>query len=522
MLSGPSGGVAGALYVARKAGFDDILTFDMGGTSTDVALCQNGEPTIGRETSISHFRIKVPSVNVHTVGAGGGSIAHVPELTRALRVGPQSAGADPGPACVRQGRPGADRDRRERRPRPPAAAAAGRRDGARRRRRARRGADDRRRDGARLARGGRRGHPRDRQREHGGRAAARLGAARPRPARVRARRLRRRGAAARERRRGDHGLVPGARPAGARPAVRDRRPRRGLPRRVRADVHPRARGGRPGRGRHDPRRSSAGARPSGWTARASRPSAQRISYVADMRYHGQGYEIPVAIDPDEVAGRPRRPRGALQRAARAALRLPHARHGVRDRQPARDRLRRRAEARAAGRRAGRRGRVRRRRRGARDRLRGRARADEDLRPREARAGRPRSRAGDRHGVRLDHGGAARLRGRGRHELQHPHQPEGRERGAMATITEELADRRDPDRRRDRSGHARHHRGRAQERPLRDGRRALPLGDEPGHPRAARRVPDDHRPARPHGRGPVRRLHQRDDGGRGTAASTRAT
>ena len=103
ILSGPSGGVAGALYVARKAGFDDILTFDMGGTSTDVALCQNGEPTIGRETSIGHFRIKVPSVNVHTVGAGGGSIAHVPELTKALRVGPQSAGADPGPASYGRG-----------------------------------------------------------------------------------------------------------------------------------------------------------------------------------------------------------------------------------------------------------------------------------------------------------------------------------------------------------------------------------------------------------------------------------
>jgi N-methylhydantoinase A len=103
ILSGPSGGVAGALYVARRAGYDNILTFDMGGTSTDVALCQNGEPTIGRETSISHFRIKVPSVNVHTVGAGGGSIAHVPELTKALRVGPQSAGADPGPAAYGRG-----------------------------------------------------------------------------------------------------------------------------------------------------------------------------------------------------------------------------------------------------------------------------------------------------------------------------------------------------------------------------------------------------------------------------------
>ena len=103
VLSGPSGGVAGGLFIARNAGFDNILTFDMGGTSTDVALCENGEPTIGRETTIGQFRIKVPSVSVHTVGAGGGSIAHVPELTRALRVGPQSAGAVPGPAAYGQG-----------------------------------------------------------------------------------------------------------------------------------------------------------------------------------------------------------------------------------------------------------------------------------------------------------------------------------------------------------------------------------------------------------------------------------
>ena len=103
VLSGPSGGVAGALYIARRAGYENILTFDMGGTSTDVALCQNGEPTIVRDTSIGHFRVKVPSVNVHTVGAGGGSIAHVPQLTRALRVGPQSAGAEPGPAAYGKG-----------------------------------------------------------------------------------------------------------------------------------------------------------------------------------------------------------------------------------------------------------------------------------------------------------------------------------------------------------------------------------------------------------------------------------
>src|SRR5215207_4886146 len=103
VLSGPSGGVAGALHVATRAGFANILTFDMGGTSTDVSLCQAGEPTIGRETTIGQFRIKVPSVDVHTVGAGGGSIAHVPQLTRALRVGPESAGAEPGPAAYGKG-----------------------------------------------------------------------------------------------------------------------------------------------------------------------------------------------------------------------------------------------------------------------------------------------------------------------------------------------------------------------------------------------------------------------------------
>ncbi len=103
VLSGPAGGVAGALFIAERAGYQDLLTFDMGGTSTDVALCQKGQATIARETELGYFRIKVPSVNVHSVGAGGGSIAHVPEITKALRVGPQSAGADPGPACYGKG-----------------------------------------------------------------------------------------------------------------------------------------------------------------------------------------------------------------------------------------------------------------------------------------------------------------------------------------------------------------------------------------------------------------------------------
>jgi N-methylhydantoinase A len=111
ILSGPSGGVAGALYVARRAGYENILTFDMGGTSTDVALCQHGEPTVERQTEIPYgwglpgevIPVKVPSLNVRSVGAGGGSIAHVPAVTGALRVGPQSAGADPGPACYGKG-----------------------------------------------------------------------------------------------------------------------------------------------------------------------------------------------------------------------------------------------------------------------------------------------------------------------------------------------------------------------------------------------------------------------------------
>jgi N-methylhydantoinase A len=111
VLSGPSGGVAGALHVAVRAGYENILTFDMGGTSTDVALSEHGQPTIERQTEVPYgwglpgevIPIKVPSVNVRSVGAGGGSIAHVPEVTGALRVGPQSAGADPGPACYGRG-----------------------------------------------------------------------------------------------------------------------------------------------------------------------------------------------------------------------------------------------------------------------------------------------------------------------------------------------------------------------------------------------------------------------------------
>ena len=103
LLSGPAGGVTGAAWAAEQAGFRDFLTFDMGGTSTDVGLVQDLVPRIGRQTRIGDLDVRAASVDVRTVGAGGGSIAHVPPLTQALRVGPQSAGAVPGPAAYGNG-----------------------------------------------------------------------------------------------------------------------------------------------------------------------------------------------------------------------------------------------------------------------------------------------------------------------------------------------------------------------------------------------------------------------------------
>ena len=103
LMSGPAGGVTGAVYFCSRAGFDDILTFDMGGTSTDVALIQNSKARIRRETFVGDVKVRAPSVDVRTVGAGGGSISFVPELTGALRVGPESAGAVPGPAAYMKG-----------------------------------------------------------------------------------------------------------------------------------------------------------------------------------------------------------------------------------------------------------------------------------------------------------------------------------------------------------------------------------------------------------------------------------
>jgi N-methylhydantoinase A len=103
LMSGPAGGVTGALWVAKNAGFQNILTLDVGGTSTDVALIENLEPRRVRTTEVGHLSVRASSLDVKTVGAGGGSIAYVPDLTKALRVGPQSAGAVPGPVAYGKG-----------------------------------------------------------------------------------------------------------------------------------------------------------------------------------------------------------------------------------------------------------------------------------------------------------------------------------------------------------------------------------------------------------------------------------
>ena len=101
VLSGPAGGAVGALEMGRRAGSDEIISFDMGGTSTDVALLE-GRLEITSEAEIAGLPVRVPMLNIHTVGAGGGSVARI-DAGGALRVGPESAGADPGPICYGKG-----------------------------------------------------------------------------------------------------------------------------------------------------------------------------------------------------------------------------------------------------------------------------------------------------------------------------------------------------------------------------------------------------------------------------------
>jgi N-methylhydantoinase A len=102
LVSGPAGGVVGAGLLARRAGFEDAIAFDMGGTSTDVCLLPGGRAARVSEREVGGLPVRLPSVDVHTVGAGGGSLVRR-DAGGALRVGPESAGADPGPACYGRG-----------------------------------------------------------------------------------------------------------------------------------------------------------------------------------------------------------------------------------------------------------------------------------------------------------------------------------------------------------------------------------------------------------------------------------
>ena len=103
VMSGPASGVIAAAYTGKRAGYENLVTYDMGGTSTDVALILNAEPAVSNETEIEYaMPIHVPMVAVHTVGAGGGSIARV-DASGLIQVGPESAGAAPGPICYGRG-----------------------------------------------------------------------------------------------------------------------------------------------------------------------------------------------------------------------------------------------------------------------------------------------------------------------------------------------------------------------------------------------------------------------------------
>ena len=307
LLSGPAGGVTGAVWIAEQCGYADLITFDMGGTSTDVALVQGLTPADrARDEGRRPHRSCVQCGRPH--GRRGR------RLDRARAGADQGAarrpavrGRRPRPRRVRQGRHRADRHRRQRGARLPPAVARGRRDHARRRRRPGRRADRRRRDGpgVRGGRGG--GHRRHRQREHARRPAAGLGAAGLRPARLRARRVRRRGPAARQRAgQADRG-VAGDRAAVAGRAVRagrrdDVRPQRVGPHRAAPLRRPRRR--RPAR------RSSTSSPPRRVAALAEQgvPAEQQTTaFQVDVRYHGQGFEIPIEVEaPDlEDARRPR-------------------------------------------------------------------------------------------------------------------------------------------------------------------------------------------------------------------------
>ena len=169
VLSGPAAGALGAALVAATAGFDQVLTLDGGGTSTDVSVVLDGEPSLTTEGTIGAYPSRIPMIDIVTVGAGGGSIAWI-SADGSLKVGPRSAGADPGPLCYGKGGTEATVTDAHIAARPPARPPARGRDPAGRRRRPRRDRRPRR-EAGNGPRGLRPGHPRDLGLEPGQRVA---------------------------------------------------------------------------------------------------------------------------------------------------------------------------------------------------------------------------------------------------------------------------------------------------------------------------------------------------------------
>ena len=124
LLSGPAAGVLGSMHTAQLAGYRDILTIDVGGTSTDVSIIENYQPRYTSTSMVENYPVKTPMLDIVTVGAGGGSIVWTDSYGQ-LKVGPQSAGANPGPICLQQGRHQADRYRCGRHPRTAAGRSVG-------------------------------------------------------------------------------------------------------------------------------------------------------------------------------------------------------------------------------------------------------------------------------------------------------------------------------------------------------------------------------------------------------------
>ena len=323
LLSGPAGGVRAAAVVAEACGFPDAVAFDMGGTSTDVCLVRGGVPAPAPTLVVAGYPIRLPALAIHTIGAGGGSIARL-DTGGALVVGPESAGADPGPACYGRGGERADRHRRRprarahprRRPRSPGSAASMSTPRAPRSTRAgvtRRG----------CRRGGRRGD--------GARGARRHRRAGRRSAGARAGRVRWRGAAARVRGRRRARHARGDRPA-ARRCVLGRRARV-------VAAPPRAGAVVADAGRRSP---GSTARSTSWRATRRRRSVPPsvIETFVDCRYAGQSHELTVPR-PGRLPGRARAAqrvraagragRGRRAPGARVARRAAHDRTASRGR-----------------------------------------------------------------------------------------------------------------------------------------------------------------------------------------------